>query len=266
MKLKSYFNPTRDANLVQSVQIRLAGDAAPAAPYVLLGALTHEPVDDNLSGAQLQSVSHAIYQHVQEQLFVQQHLQDMQKIKISYGGNFKPINRVLVSQEANRIGYNEQTTISVGLDPVDATNDGITFSVSNPGLVSITSNTGNGVFSFIGLSKGEFFVTVRTNGFEQVIPFEITEQLDAKILATSITLPAPAITLTVAAPTFQLVPTVLPANASNKAVTYSSSDPTKATVSATGLVTRVANGTTNITVSAKDGSGKTVVKLVTCTA
>ncbi|MNN64072.1 Bacterial Ig-like domain (group 2) [compost metagenome] len=86
------------------------------------------------------------------------------------------------------------------------------------------------------------------------------------MLVDSITLPAPDITLTVAAPTFQLVPTVLPADATRPAVTYVSSDPTKATVDADGLVTRVANGTTNITVSATDGSGETVVKLVTCTA
>lgn len=30
MKLKSYYNPTRDARLTQTVQIRLAADAAPA--------------------------------------------------------------------------------------------------------------------------------------------------------------------------------------------------------------------------------------------
>ena len=32
MKLKSYYNPTRDARLTQTVQIRLAADAAPALP------------------------------------------------------------------------------------------------------------------------------------------------------------------------------------------------------------------------------------------
>ena len=73
-------------------------------------------------------------------------------------------------------------------------------------------------------------------------------------------------TLTVAASTAQLVPTVLPADATEKGVTYTSSDPTKATVSATGLVTRVANGTATITATAKDGSGVVGTKLVTTTA
>ena len=54
--------------------------------------------------------------------------------------------------------------------------------------------------------------------------------------------------------TQQLTPTIAPAGATNKAVTYVSSDPTKATVNASGLVTGVAIGTTTITVTTADGS------------
>lgn len=266
MKLKSYFNPTHDSNLNQVVEVRLAADAAPASPFVALGNLTHEPVDDNLSGAQLHDVSHAIFQHVQEQLYVQKGIQDMQKIKITFGGGYKQLNRVLIDQAANRLGVNQQTTINVRLDPSDSTNDGITFKVSNPDLVTVVANTGNGTFTFFGKSKGEFFVRVRVNGFEQNIPYEITEELEAAVLVTSLSIAPATVTLTVAAPTQQLTVTALPAGASNKGVNYVSSDPTKATVSATGLVTRVANGTTTITVTAKDGSGKTATRLVTCTA
>lgn len=264
MKLKSYYNPA-----IQTVQVRMAADAAPAAPYVALGDLIHEPVDDNASGMQKHAISHVIYQHVQEQLYLQHDLQDMQLISIIFGGNYKPLQRVYVDQGQNRLGYNVENTITVTLDPVDATNDGVTFKVSNPDLVVVIANTGNGIFKFRGPNKGEFFVRVRVGNFEQTIPFEITEELPGKpepVPVESITVPAPAITLTVAAPTFQLVPTVLPANATEKGVTYVSSAPAIATVSATGLVTRVANGSSNITITAKDGSGKSVVKAVTTTA
>ena len=257
MKLKSYYNPTRDALLRQVVQIRLASDAAPAAPFVLLGDLTHEPVDDNLSGAQKHDVSHAIFQHVQEQVYLKHQIQD------------KLLERVYVDQSKNRLGVNEETTINVRLIPADATTDGVKFKVSNPDLVTVTADTGNGTFKFRGNQKGEFFVRVRVGMFEQNIPYEVTEELPAvvlPVLVDSITVPAAAITLTAAAPTFQLVPTVLPANATNKGVTYTSSTPAKATVSATGLVTRVANGTSTITIAAKDASGKSVTKLVTATA
>lgn len=67
------------------------------------------------------------------------------------------------------------------------------------------------------------------------------------------------------AETAQLVLNIQPANAGNKAVTYASSDPTKATVSATGLVTGVAAGTSTITVTTVDG-GKTDTIAVTVTA
>jgi len=49
---------------------------------------------------------------------------------------------------------------------------------------------------------------------------------------------------------------VLPTTASNKTVTWSVDDKAKATISTTGLLTPVANGTVIVTATAKDGSGK----------
>ena len=59
--------------------------------------------------------------------------------------------------------------------------------------------------------------------------------------------------------TEQLIATVAPADATNKTVTWSSSNPEVATVSATGLVTAVAAGTATITVTTTDGA-----KTATC--
>jgi len=52
----------------------------------------------------------------------------------------------------------------------------------------------------------------------------------------------------------QLTATVLPSNATNKAVEWESSDETKATVSSTGLVTGIAKGSVVISVITKDGN------------
>lgn len=262
MKLKSFYNPT-----THEVRVQLAADAAPAAPFVALGDVIHEPVDDNASGMQKHDISHVIYQHVQEQLYLQHKQENMQIVKITYSGNFKPLQRVLVDQGKNRLGYNEEATIKVTLDPVDATTDGIKFKVSNPDLVVITSDTGNGTFKFRGPNKGKFFVRVRVGHFEQNIPFEITEELPAVILpvpVASVTVAPTTASIAVGA-TRQLTPTVLPANATNKAVTYTSATPATATVSATGLVTGVAAGTVNVTVKTTDGN-KTAVCAVTVTA
>ena len=54
--------------------------------------------------------------------------------------------------------------------------------------------------------------------------------------------------------TFQLTETVSPSNASNKDVSWSSANTSVATVNSSGIVTAVASGSTNITVSTDDGS------------
>jgi len=55
--------------------------------------------------------------------------------------------------------------------------------------------------------------------------------------------------------TYQLVATALPGNATNKEVSWTSSNTKVATVSEEGLVTAVAVGSTTLTCTAKDGSG-----------
>lgn len=89
------------------------------------------------------------------------------------------------------------------------------------------------------------------------------ENLDAPstIAVTGVTLNK-ATTSLAPLTTEQLTATVAPADATNKDVTWSSSTPAVATVSATGLVTGVAGGTATITVTTADGA-KTATCVVT---
>ncbi len=81
---------------------------------------------------------------------------------------------------------------------------------------------------------------------------------------TSITLSKTSLSLKVGA-TETLTATVLPSDASNKAVTWKSSNTAVATVSTSGKVTAVASGTATITATAQDGSGKSGSCSVTVT-
>ena len=72
----------------------------------------------------------------------------------------------------------------------------------------------------------------------------------------SLTVLADKTTLTKAGETAQLTAQIIPENATNKNVTWKSSDESVATVDETGKVTAVANGTATITATAEDG-GKT---------
>ena len=83
----------------------------------------------------------------------------------------------------------------------------------------------------------------------------------AKQLVTSITL-SPKTLITGAVSSLDY--TVLPANATNQTVTWSSNNTAAVTVNAvTGLITAVANGTAIITATAADGSGKSGSATVT---
>lgn len=79
------------------------------------------------------------------------------------------------------------------------------------------------------------------------------------IAVTSVSLSPTSTSLAVGA-TQQLTPTVLPTNATNKSVTYNSSNTGVATVNASGLVTAIANGSSTITATTVSGN-----KTSTCT-
>lgn len=92
---------------------------------------------------------------------------------------------------------------------------------------------------------------------------QVTDVAD-DVAVTGVTVAPKTASIAVAA-TRQLAATIAPADATNKAVTWSSSDATKATVSNTGLVTGVAAGTATITVTTADGA-KTDTAAITVTA
>lgn len=79
------------------------------------------------------------------------------------------------------------------------------------------------------------------------------------ISATGVTLNRSTLSLTVGGSSVTLVATLLPANATNTAVTWSSSTPAVASVSTTGVVSPVTPGTATITVTTRDGA-----KVATC--
>jgi hypothetical protein len=82
---------------------------------------------------------------------------------------------------------------------------------------------------------------------------------------TGVTLSPDTLTLTAGGATSTLAATVAPAGATNKAVTWSTSADTVATVDSSGVVTPVGAGTATITVTTADGS-KTATCAVTVTA
>ena len=78
----------------------------------------------------------------------------------------------------------------------------------------------------------------------------------APVKVTSVSVSPANVKLTKKGETTTLSATVLPSNAENQSISWSSSDTSVATVSSDGTVTAVANGNATITASAADGSEK----------
>ena len=112
-------------------------------------------------------------------------------------------------------------------------------------------------------------VTQQTGGNWKIImlsancPNFIDFRVGPVIAVTGVTLNKTTTTI-VAGATEQLTAMVLPANASNRNVEWSSNNPAAVTVSSNGLVTGIAAGTATITVKTQDG-GKTDYCVVTVT-
>ena len=78
----------------------------------------------------------------------------------------------------------------------------------------------------------------------------------APVKVSSVTINPSTVKLTSKGQTAQLSASVLPSNAENKSIVWSTSNASVATVDNNGVVTAVANGNATITAAALDGSGK----------
>ena len=148
--------------------------------------------------------------------------------------------RVVVSSSTNKLiaaGSGELLRLTVDVAPT----------------VSGTKAAAVKAFSLFATDETEYAVS--DVSFNMVAP--------SAIMATGVTLNQTEATLTAAGATVQLTATVLPENASNKNVTWSSSNESVATVSSEGVVTAVASGTATITATTADGTNKSATCAVT---
>ena len=156
--------------------------------------------------------------------------------------------------ELNAVG--ETATLVATVAPADATNKAVTWKSSNPAVATVE----NGVVT--AKANGTATITVTTVDGGKKATCAVTVDIPPVVVdVTGVTLNKTEVKLTAAGQTATLAATVAPANATNKAVTWESSNPAVATV-ANGVVTAKANGTATITVTTVDG-GKTATCDVT---
>ncbi len=146
-------------------------------------------------------------------------------------------------------------TVKATVSPSNATNKSVKWTSSNESVATVSG----GIIK--GVSIGTATITATTNnGKTATVKVTVTKN-DNIIDATGVTISPTSLELA-KGKTGTLTATVAPSNATDKSVTWTSSDTSVATVS-NGTVTAVAAGTATIT--AKTSNGKTATATVTVT-
>ena len=173
--------------------------------------------------------------------------------KLITGVNNISVTGIIVNNSSVSINVSATSQILATIAPFNATNQSVTWSSSNTGIATVV----NGLIT--GVSTGTTTVTVTTIDGSYSASVSVT----VIIGVTSVSVVPTSITLR-PTQTSQIVATVLPSNAPNKNVSWSTSRPTVATVNSSGLITAVGNGTATITVTTQNGN-KTATVAVTVT-
>ena len=162
----------------------------------------------------------------------------------------KPINVTGVTLDKSTLSLEEGATdnLVATVAPSTATNKAVSYASSNTDVATVD---GNGQVTAVASGTANIEVTTEDGGKTATSTVTVTAK---QIPVTGVTLDKPTLSLEVGA-TETLNATVEPNDASYKAVGFTSSDDTVATVDNDGLVTAVAPGTADITVeSIADGS------------
>ena len=149
--------------------------------------------------------------------------------------------------------------LAASITPSNATNQGVIWSSSDPAKATVNSS---GLVTLI--AAGSVIITATAQDGSGVTGTKALtiNQVNIAVSAISVTGNATG----AVGGTIQLAASITPSNATNKNVVWSSSDPAKATVNSSGLVTLIASGSVTITATAQDGSGIVGTKAITITA
>lgn len=222
-----------------ATHVALVQDADDTIPVgtVNIGEYEHTSVLDELEF----DVNHVLWHHVRDLLYKIGKL-DMQKVSIEVDSSIDVTGvNLLPANFGVKMGATTQLTVE--FIPARALNKKVTFSSSNPNVLTVSST---GLVTPVANGIASVTVTTEEGSFTDSSVGTVTTAV------TGVTLTPDTAGVLVGVP-FQLTATVGPFTASNKAVAYLSSDPTVATVSASGLVTPLKNGTVIITVRTVDG-------------
>ena len=170
----------------------------------------------------------------------------------SVAGSGVAASGVALDKKVATVNVGKKVTVKATVTPANADNKTLVWTSSNTKIATVS----NGVVK--GVKAGRVIITAKTTDGSNI---SATCTVTVKQPVTSISLSKKTTMYT--GKKLTLKAKVNPANASNKALTWKSSNAKVAKVSSKGIVTGVKAGTVKITATAKDGSRKSATCTVT---
>lgn len=170
------------------------------------------------------------------------------------------VTGVTLTPDRTRLSIGSKIQLTATVLPEDATDKSVTWSSSNESVAKVDAN---GLVTAVGTGTATITVTTNDGGHTATCTVIVYRPAPATVYVTGVTLDKTTMDMK-PGDTLTLTATVGPANATDKSVTWSSSDESVAKVDANGKVTAVGPGTAIITVTTNDG-GHTATCTVTVT-
>lgn len=165
-----------------------------------------------------------------------------------------PVSGVTITPATVTLSPAATQQLTATVSPTNATNKSVTWISNNPGIATVNAS---GLVTAV--ASGTAIITATTVDGKKTNTSTITVSASSIPVSTAAISPS-TIPLTTGA-THQLSAAITPLNATNKSVTWQSSNTGVATITATGLVTAKGAGSCTITLTTVDGS-KTSTALV----
>jgi len=169
------------------------------------------------------------------------------KCEVTVNKRIYPVESVFLDKTSLELTEGDKATLTATVLPDNATNKNVSWSSSDEKDATVSANG-----EVTAVAPGKAAITVTTEDGAKTAKCEVT--INKRIYPVeSVSLDKTSLELT-EGDKATLTATVLPNNATNKNVSWSSSDEKVATVSTTGEVTAVAPGKAAITVTTEDGA------------
>jgi len=162
-----------------------------------------------------------------------------------------PVTGVSLNKTSVSLVFGNSETLFPTITPVNATNRNISWSSNNTSVATVSSN---GMVFGLGIGSATITATTSDGGKTASCTVIVTPAP-----VTGVSLNKTSVSLLVGAAE-TLNQTITPSNATNKSVSWNSSNTAVATISNSGMVTGVSVGTATITVITSDGN-----KTASCT-